>query len=177
MRDISSCAVRFFRAQAQDAELLSRMRQKAWSACYRGIYPDERIDGYDFAAHAARDRVRISSGQQTIWLLMDGESCGGYFYYGPPEHGAYREFSLCLNALYILPEYQRQGLGRRVFAKLHDVCRERKLRGFFCGCNLHNLPARQFYAAMGGSIGRVDAGHACRADDQVYYEFYVGETT
>ena len=155
--------------------MLSRTRQKAWDACYRGIYPDARIDQYDFAAHEKRDLARILSAEQQVFLMMDGAACAGYFYYGPPEHGAYRGFSLCLNALYILPAYQHQGLGRRVFRQLMDVCRERGLEGFFCGCNLHNLPARRFYEAMGGRAGQISAGHACRADDQIYYEFYTGE--
>ena len=167
--------ISFCRAQAQDAALLSRTRQKAWDACYRGIYPNARIDQYDFAAHEKCDLARILSAEQQVFLMMDATSCAGYFYYGPPEHGAYRDFVLCLNALYILPAYQHRGLGRRVFGHVSNVCRERRLAGFFCGCNLHNLPARRFYEARGGKIGQISAGHACRADDQVYYEFYTGE--
>ena len=52
-----------------------------------------------------------------------------------------------------------------------DLCRERGIEKFFCGCNSHNLPAQAFYRAMGGVVGAVHGGHADRAEDQMYFEF------
>ncbi len=174
---MSAQEIIFRRAGTADAALLSRTRQKAWAATYRGIYPDEWIDNYDFAAQQARERARLEDPEYHAYAAMDMDKavCAGYFSYGPPLHGAYKDFALCLNSLYFLPEYQRRGLGSRVFALLRQRARENGLDRFFCGCNLHNRPARRFYEAMGGRIGRTDGGHPNRAEDQVYFEFYLGE--
>ena len=52
----------------------------------------------------------------------------------------------------------------------------RGLDKFFCGCNIHNTKAQGFYRRMGGVVGRVDGGHERKAEDQMYFEFYQGET-
>ena len=101
----------------------------------------------------------------------------GYFYYGPCGYGSYRDFELCLNSLYFLSEYRRMGLGRRVFAQLKAMCRARNIRKFFCGCSLHNAPAQAFYRKMGGVVGEIRGGHANKAEDILYFEFYLGEIT
>ena len=87
----------------------------------------------------------------------------------------YKDFSFCLNSLYLLPPYQHMGLGRRIFAQVRQAARERKLDSFFCGCNVHNLPARRFYEKMGGVVGEIDDGHENLAEDQMYFEFCTGE--
>ena len=160
-------------ARSEDAPLLARTRQKAWAATYRGIYPDEWIDAFDFARHTEKDRRRIENPENRVYLAMDGDDCVGYAYFGPLTRGQYKDFQICLNSLYFLPGYQGQGLGRRIFALLTAECRRRGIDKFFCGCNAHNRAARAFYEHMGGILGKTDTGHENRAEDQVYYEFHL----
>lgn len=162
-------------ARPDDAEMLARARHDAWSTTYRGIYPDEWIDGYDYAAQTARWRAQMQDASQEIRLVMDGGTCAGYFSFGAPSYGAYKDFSFCLNALYLLPPYQRMGLGRRIFEQVCCAARAHGTDRFFCGCNIHNAPARRFYEKMGGVAGRIDGGHENCAEDQMYFEFYLGE--
>lgn len=165
--------VRFQIAAPSDAGLLAATRQKVWNTTYRGIYPDERIDGYDLALHTARDKNRICDARNTVWLAFDQENCVGYCYVGPPGYGPYKDFNFCLNSLYFLPAYQGRGLGRRAFALVTAECLRRGYDSFFCGCNAHNRKARGFYAHMGGVLGAVSLGHTDRSRDQVYYEFTI----
>ena len=99
--------IAFRRATEEDVPLLSETRRKAWDATYRGIYDDEQIDRFDYAMHHQNDLQRIRT--QTVYLMLDGADCIGYFYYGAFPGGRYRDFRLCLNALYILPGYQGRG--------------------------------------------------------------------
>lgn len=154
-----------------DAPVLTQTRRKAWESTYRGIYPDEMIDQFDFAYYLAKDEKRIADPDQLVFLLMDAERCGGYLCMGPPAYGPYKDFRFCLNALYLLPAYQGLGYGRQAFALAAEECRRRGMQKFFCGCNAHNLKARSFYGHMGGHLGRARLGHKNRAMDQVYYEF------
>lgn len=165
----------FRRARPEDAQLLARARRCAWRATYRGIYPDAWLDEFDLTAHTARERERLQEPNGQTWLVLDGARCAGYYSVGAPRYGAYKDFALCLNALYLLPGYQRRGLGREIFARVRAFARENEQSRFFCGCNLHNLPAQAFYRAMGGVVGKIDGGHENRAEDQLYFEFDAGE--
>lgn len=164
----------FKRATYDDLLVLSQTRQKVWATTYRGIYSDKMIDQFDYAWSMARDRRRMEDPKQEFYLVMDDDACVGYFYYGTP-HVDYKDFAFCLNALYFLPQYRGRGLGRRVFEVIKDACRQRGINKFFNGCNVHNLPAQGFYRKMGGVVGRVDDGHTNKAEDQMYFEYYLGE--
>ena len=168
-------SVEFVKVGPEAAELMAATRQKVWLTTYRGIYKDSKLDFYDIGFYTRRDRKRMEDPAQTFILAMDGDACVGYFHYGPPHIPPYKDFVLCLNSLYFLSEYRGQGLGRRAFAHLRQVCAERGLTKFFCQCNCHNYPAQKFYEKMGGILTVCDDGHADKGDDQLTYEFYLGE--
>ncbi len=167
--------IEFRLAAVDDAPILAETRQKVWDATYRGIYPDEMIDQYDFEARTERDRKRIADPEQLVYLVMDGKNCVGYLCLGPWTYGTYKDFDFCLNALYFLPAYQGRGLGRKAFEITEAECRRRGFDKFFCGCSAHNFKARAFYGHMGGHLGAARLGHRNRAEDLVYFEFYLGE--
>lgn len=168
-------SVVFVKVGSEAAEIMAATRQKVWASTYRGIYKDEKIDNYDLRYYTCRDRGRMMDPKQSFYLAMDGDRCVGYFHYGPPHIPPYKDFVLCLNSLYFLPEYRGQGLGKWVFDHLRSVCRERGLDKFFCQCNCHNYPAQGFYVKMGGILTVCDDGHEDKAEDQLTYEFYIGE--
>lgn len=156
----------FRRANPDDALLWAATRQKAWAATYRGIYPDAWIDSYDLATMADRARQTLSDPQIKSYLVMDGEVCGGYFSYGPKDAGEYYLYSL-----YLLPEYQRQGLGRRMFQQLARDCLAANCTRIVHHCNYHNTPARRFYEHMGGRCTGHNGFHENKAEDQCRYEY------
>ena len=169
-------SVEFVKVGAESAEILSATRQKVWATTYRGIYPDTMIDDYDLPWHIGRDRRRMEAEDQEFYLAMDGDRCVGYFNYGTP-YFPYKDFSFCLNSLYFLEEYRGQGLGKRAFRQMIEACKQRGVYKFYNGCNVHNLPAQEFYRKMGGVVGLVDDGHSNKAEDQMYFEYYLGDKT
>ncbi len=154
------------RATPADAGLWAATRQKAWAATYRGIYPDSWIDQYNLAERTAGDRKKLSDPQVQSFLVMDGETCAGYFSYGPTPAGEFR-----LHSLYLLPAYQRQGLGRRIFCQLAADCRKEGFSGFYANCNYYNHPARGFYLRMGGKLTAIDGFYENKAQDQCQYDY------
>lgn len=163
---MSVAEVVFRRAAPEDASFWAATRQKAWVATYRGIYPDAWIDAYDFEAKAQKDRASLSNPDLTCWLVMDGQTCVGYFSYGPDKDNA-----LYLKSLYLLPGYQGKGLGRRIMSLLREVCQKSEYTGLYNHCNVHNLAARAFYERMGGRLTGIDTGHANKAEDQCRYDY------
>ena len=155
--------------------MITKTRRTVWEQTYRGIYPDEMIDSYDFRHHLQRDQSRISSPEHRYYLFLDGGKCIGFFSFGPANYGPYKDFTLCLNSLYICQEYKGMGLGKRAFSVLRGYAAEQGIRKFFCGCNLHNERAQGFYCHMGGVAGLISTGHENRSQDIIHFEFYLGD--
>ena len=158
--------LRFTLAKVSDAPIIASLRQRIWSTTYRGIYPDEAIDQYDMAARTQRDVEKIEDSTQRVYLIRDDEKPIGYFSFSvtPKVH---------ILSLYVLREYQRQGIGKAVFDHVRTYCRGNGVTSFTCNCNEHNTPARGFYEHMGGTVIKVDSGHENRQEDQVTYQFKV----
>lgn len=146
-----------------------------WEQTYRGIYPDEMLDQYDFAQHLQKDEARLASAGHHHYLFMDADRCIGYFSFGSANYGPYKDFTLCLNSLYICDGYKGHGLGTQAFRVVREYCAAHGLSKFYCGCNVHNPKAQGFYRHMGGIVGLISTGHANRSEDILHYEFYLGE--
>ncbi len=132
-------------------------------------------EDYDIASYAQHDAHRIAEPGENYYVFFDGEDCIGYFSFGPYHHGSYKDFSLCLNHLYICKSHQRQGLGRWAFTTLREYCSTRGIEKFFCGCNANNFPAMAFYRHMDGIQGDEAALDVPPKDQILHFEFYLGE--
>ena len=163
------------KADAADAHLITKTRKLVWEQTYRGIYPDQKLDAYDYQFHLNRDAALLANREQHYYLFMDQERCVGYFSYGPYNYGQYKDFTLCLNSLYLLDGYKGRGLGKMAFEQLRTYAHEHGISRFFCGCNVHNVKAQGFYRHMCGVPGTICTGHEDKSDDIIHFEFYLGE--
>jgi ribosomal protein S18 acetylase RimI-like enzyme len=55
-------------------------------------------------------------------------------------------------SVYVLPEFQRRGVGRALMRKMADDLRGRGMRGMALWVLQQNLPATRFYEKVGGNI-------------------------
>lgn len=159
---------RFIPALPGDASTIARLRQQCWAATYRGIYPDEMIDQFDFAWHERQDLARINSDQYEVFLIQSDEIPVGYLTIqdSQPPH---------LLSLYLLPEYQRQGIGRMAFAHMAEFCKVRNQPIFLCQCQPENNAALSFYQRMGGTVIARDEGNKEAYMNSITLEFNVNK--
>lgn len=145
--------IRFVPAQSADVSLIGHLRQRCWAATYRGIYPDEMIDRFDYAWHAERDRARVANPAFDVCIIREDDAPVGYMVirHGEPP---------LLYSLYLLPEHQRRGIGRMAFARMAEYCRRRGTAYFQCHCQPENAAAIAFYQRMGGTIIARDEDNA-----------------
>lgn len=132
-------------ARPEEAHILGRLRQQCWAATYRGVYPDDMIDHFDYAWHAEHDLARINSARYEVSLIQADETPIGYMiiqHENPP----------ILHSLYLLPAHQRHGVGRMAFARMRDFCKAHGHPYFLCHCQPENVSALAFYRRMGGMI-------------------------
>ena len=136
---------RFVPAAPAHASILGQLRQQCWAAAYRGIYPDDMIDQFDFPWHEKQDLARISSPDFDVSIIREDDADIGYMIV---RHGA----PPLLHSLYLLPQYQHRGIGRMAFSRMVDICRARRQPYFLCHCQRENTAALAFYHRMGGAI-------------------------
>ncbi len=159
-------SVSFVLAKPGEAEILSALRHRVWETTYRGIYPDDMIDHFDYAFHNERNRLYISSGQFEVYFIVEKAVRIGYLILQKRE-------PLRLQSLYLLKDSQGRGIGSEAFNFVRRYCRERNILRFDLVCHPDNAGALAFYAKMGGMIVSRDEGHARNEENGVLLAFAV----
>ena len=154
----------FVPAHEADAPVIAGLRQRCWAAAYRSFYPDEMIDHFDHAWHAARDRARIRDDRCIVRLILLDSEAIGYIILRTGDEAL-------LMSLYILPEHHRQGVGTAAFRHAQDTFRRLGYPFFICHCLPQNTSARAFYEHMGGTVSGWDTGNPEPWQDSVIYRF------
>lgn len=137
--------ISFFPACPGDETIIAQLRQQCWAATYRGVYPDEMIDRFDYNWHAQRDLARITSKNYDVYLIRENATAIGYMtiqHSRPP----------LLYSLYLLPKYQHRGIGRMAVARMCEYCKTQNQPFFLCHCQPENRNAIAFYHHLGGTI-------------------------
>lgn len=158
--------ISFVPVQESEAGLIGQLRQKVWSSTYRGIYPKEMMATFDYDWHKKRDLMRMRNPQFHHYFIQYNGTSVGYL-------TLKEEPILLIYSLYLLPEVQKQGIGRLAFDFVRDFCTQRKMQEFSCHCQPDNTNAMDFYHHMGGQIVARDEGNEERWQDTVVFQFKV----
>lgn len=156
----------FIIAAPEDAHLLSEMRRKVWLTTYRGIYPDEILDDFDFGFHDAKNLSMINSPEYTVYFITENGVKAGYLIL---QH----KNPLYIQSLYLLSDFRRKGIGTVVFEFIRGLCRRSGAEEFFLTCHPENKNALAFYEKMGGRITAYDLGHENNRENSFRIEFSV----
>ena len=137
------------RARLEDAFGISAVHEAAWRHAYSGLIPHRSLDTMvrrrdpKWWARAIRHSTRI------LVMETNGQIVG-YATVGPnrvaalPQEGEVYE-------LYLAPEYQGVGLGRKLFLAAREELRASGLRGCVVWALEENRAAGAFYINAGGA--------------------------
>lgn len=164
--------LRIRRAGREDAATLARLRIETWQASYAGILPDAALIGMRLDPETAAWRRRLAAPPRaTATLVADLalDALGVVFEpvafgaCGPARHAT----PLCdgeVTDLYVVPDWQGQGIGRRLMGALFRELYDRGHSDAVIWV-LEKNPARFFYEHMGGrfAVQRQDTigGQTC----------------
>jgi ribosomal protein S18 acetylase RimI-like enzyme len=136
------------RAEAPDALALASIHNDAWRNAYQGIIPGPELDklinrrGGKWWDGAIRQGSRIS-------ILTFGDTVAGY-----ANYGRNRTRSLTYDGeiyeLYLRPEFQGLGFGRRLFTAARRDLAQSEIRSLVVWALSDNESAVKFYRALGG---------------------------
>ena len=159
-------AVSFVPARPEDTRALSELRRRVWLTTYRGIYPDDMLDNFDYAFHDERNRAWIASERHEVrFITLEGEKIGYLILVkGDPMH---------VQSLYLLEAYRGRGYGREAMAFIREACCLHGAASFYLTCHPRNERALGFYAKMGGVITARDEGNAHEYENSIRLDFQV----
>src|SRR5215510_13450045 len=112
------------KAQVNDAPALGHIQVTSWRSAFRNIASDEYLDHMVSEEHQADDwKEIVADPEQVVYVAeLNGELVG--YAWAHREDDETIPWDAELISMHILPEYKRQGLGRRLFAaaakQLHE---------------------------------------------------------
>lgn len=149
------------RAAAGDARAIARVHVECWRSAYAGIIPDRVMVDMSVDDKASFWRsllLRAGSGEAVLVssVAVSGRGGGeivGFASCGPADRrsGGFvpAGYDGELHTLYVLPDWQEQGLGRALLCGGFRALRRAGFASAFVWVLAQN-PSRFFYEAMGG---------------------------
>ena len=143
-------------AVPEDAPAIAHVHVEGWRSTYRGLFPDDFLDGLDEAARAAywRGTLPTKDGRHTLVALDDAAVVG--FASGGPDRGSHG-FEAEVYAIYLLSNARRRGTGRRLMARMFGRFAEDRRRSAHLWVHEGNVAGEAFYAKLGGVPGAREA--------------------
>lgn len=152
---MSDLLVSIRHAKPDDAAALSKVFDTAWREAYLGIIPGLTLEKM-FSRRSERWWHSTVSRGRPLVVLDIGQGVAGYVSYGRcrdrslPADGE-------IDELYLLPEYQGLGFGRRLFKAVCNDLHDRGMNRIAVWALADNERACGFYERLGGrAVSRVE---------------------
>jgi GNAT superfamily N-acetyltransferase len=141
-------------ARPDDAGAIAQVHVAVWQSAYRGLLPDDLLDQLSVEHRQAMwtDILTAYGATHPVLVAEDfGVGVCGFGNIGPLRGEAVPGYSGEFKTLYLLPRYQRRGIGRGLFCRLASLLLERGHHSALAWVLAAN-PACGFYEAMGGVL-------------------------
>lgn len=139
------------KADISDCYEIAKLKGIVWNTTYKGIYPDEKLSGYDVEKNKVIFEKIINNPDIELYVAVGDGKIVGFMTCGKP-YKPFGDFEQEVGLLYILKEYQRQGIGRAFFDIARNQVSTDGYRKFLVSVNSKNTNALNFYIAMGGEV-------------------------
>lgn len=135
----------------EDASEIAQVNYLTWILTYRGLVPNSELDSLSLESLTDRWKQNLSSAnpKNRTFVVLSGASVIAYSRFYPsvdPDDDPNRVATI--GSIYISPEFQRKGLGRKLMAAVLEAA---KSHGF-TEATLHvlaaNERARAFYESL-----------------------------
>lgn len=143
-------------AQQVDAEAISMVHIRTWQHAYADIFPPERLielsDTYSARADHWREYLVYSESLPVVYVAETaGAGVVGFAGAGKQTDPAYG-YDGELYVLYILPDFQRMGIGRALFWAAAAALYREGFDSLLLWALVQNRSAQKFYESVGGKV-------------------------
>jgi len=150
-------------ASEKDIPAIARIHVEGWKASYGGIVDQNYLDNLNTAEFEQKWQEWMKSGQTTTFLAMRDDKPAGFITYGkvktlPPGQSNIRpQYTAEIYALYVLPDYWGQRLGKELMQEAAARLKDLKHGSLCLWVVKDNDRAIGFYEKLGGQrIGKHD---------------------
>jgi ribosomal protein S18 acetylase RimI-like enzyme len=165
---MSTTLIEVRQAKTTDATAIAGAHDEAWRAAYQGIIPGAELAklinrrGPQWWSSAIRKGSRVS-------VLVFGEQIAGYANYGR-NRARSLHFDGEIYELYLRPEFQGLGFGRRLFTAARRDLAQSGLKSLIVWALSENDTAVEFYRALSGkTVARSSEKFGTRVLDKVAF--------
>ena len=159
-------------ATIEDCYEIAKLKGEVWNTTYRGIYSDDALDNYDVERNKQTFEKIVGSPKIFLYVATITEKIVGFISFGEP-YRPFRQYKQDIGLFYILKEYQRMGIGKKLFSIAKDTIKNNGYDEFFVSVNKYNKNAIDFYIAMGGNIVYIDEDMEDKREAQIKIHYAV----
>jgi GNAT superfamily N-acetyltransferase len=151
------CVFQIREANQNDVVGMAKVRVETWQATYQGIVPDVFLAGLSIQSTAERWQKTFWENRRPEVAVFVAENerkdivgiaiCGPEESQDPIYHGE-------IYVLYVLPEYQNQGIGSGLAASCVQHLIQQLIVGTMLVWVIAKNPYRRFYESLGGRLVR-----------------------
>lgn len=145
---MSTVLIDIRRAKPDDAVSLAEAHDEAWRAAYMGLIPGQELEKLVQRRGPSWWDAAIRRGSR-IALLMFGDEIAGYTNFGR-NRAKSLHYGGEIYELYLRPEYQGLGFGRKLFFMAKRDLHDSGQNGLVIWALSDNEPAVNFYRSLGG---------------------------
>jgi ribosomal protein S18 acetylase RimI-like enzyme len=139
-------------ARLGDEVQIARVHDTAWREAYQGVIPGRELERMILRRGPAWWRQAIRGGTR-LMVLDFADAVAGYTSYGRNRMPTLA-YSGEIFELYVAPEYQGGGLGKRMFNAARDDMAAHGYLSFVVWALAGNDRALEFYRRLGGAVVR-----------------------
>ena len=138
------------KAKSSDAKEIIEVNVKTWLTTYSGIMPEQalknKVDNMEESIKKCEKTVEDDD--NVLVAIKDGKIVG-VVSYGKSRFTNDNENAGEIYSLYVLKEYQRQGIGKKLFFVAKNILNRQGYKNIIVTCIVEN-PANEFYKKIGG---------------------------
>ncbi|HKP68114.1 MAG TPA: 3-deoxy-manno-octulosonate cytidylyltransferase [Pyrinomonadaceae bacterium] len=138
-------------ATSDDVPQIAQVHVESWQESFRGVAPENYLNSLSVDLRRKVFADRLSEPSYRL-LVADEHERGvvGFIDFGTPNFENYG-YDARVYSFYLLPEYQRRGLGARLFETCRRAMKDAGY-GSMCLDTLEMSPYRKFYEKHGGRV-------------------------
>jgi len=141
------------KAENSDLNGIIRVHVETWKSAYKGVVPDKFIQRFEIMTQDKRWQKQLKNmiEENIFFIAAKNEKEIVGFAIGGLERNKNPKYKGELMGIYILKEYQRQGIGKALTKKIVEKLIEMKINTMLLWV-LENNPYRAFYETLEGRI-------------------------
>ncbi|MBO5338034.1 MAG: GNAT family N-acetyltransferase [Lachnospiraceae bacterium] len=147
--------ITYRKAEINDCLPIAKLKGIVWNTTYKGIYTDEALANYDVLKNKIIFEQIVNNPEIEVYVAVNIEQIVGFMTCGKP-YKPFEDFQQEIGMLYILKEYQRQGIGKTFFNIARQQAALKGHNKFLVAVNKKNYEAQKFYIEMGGKMIYID---------------------